>query len=236
MPGAGNNPLLMVDSRETRIYAALVTNNTTVPGRLTPITLTLGAAFTATTTGTAATNTASATPDVSILAGTRLRFVDAAGSYIGVVTADSATGAGLVMTANEDIPNGAVATWPTEVDLITSHSQGVQTTLNNVSTYQHVGSGESARQDTTRTFNISANLSEYSAGQRNLRYAVNQEQDVYIEIQDPNPDATSFSTPPLSFGVARMSDGSKDGQNGNKLALTLNGTYSGAVVEADAAA
>ena len=69
-----------------------------------------------------------------------------------------------------------------------------------------------------------------------MLYGVNAENDVYIEIQDPNPDPTTFSTPPISFGVARMSDGSKDGQNGNKLALTLNGTYSGSVVELEAAA
>ena len=86
MPGAGNNPLLMPDSRETKIFAALVTNNTSVPSRIAPITLTLGAAFTATTTGTASTMTASAAPTVPIIAGTVLRFVDAAGSYMAIVT------------------------------------------------------------------------------------------------------------------------------------------------------
>ena len=236
MPGAGNNPLLMPDSRETKIFAALVTNNTSVPGRIAPITLTLGAAFTATTTGTASTMTASAAPTVPIIAGTVLRFVDAAGSYMAIVTSDSNDGSNIELTANENIPNSAVANWPGEVDLITSHNLGVQTTLNNVSTYQHIGSGESSRQDTTRTFTIAANLSEYSSGQRILRYAVNAENDVYLEVQDPNPDAVTFNTPPLSFGVARMSDGSKDGQNGNKLALSLNGTFSGAVTELEAAA
>ena len=236
MPGASANPLIMVDSRETRIFAALIANNTTVNARLAPIQLTLGAEFAATTTATAATNTASAAPGVPIVAGTRLRFVDNAGSYIAVVAADSTSGNNLELTANETIPSGAIAEWPTEVDLATSHSQPVQTTLNNVSTYQHVGSGESSRQDTSRTFSINANLSEYSAGQRNLRYAANAEQDVYIEIRDPNPDAVAFNTPPLSFGVARMSNASKDGQNGNKLALTFAGTYSGAVTELEAAA
>ena len=236
MPGVGTaGPLLMVDARESDIYGALVANNTSVPGRLEPITLTLTAAFTATTTATAATNTASAAPTIAIRAGTPLQFKDAAGSYIAIVGTDSATGAGIEITAAEDIPNGAIAEWPVRLDLVTDHTQGVQTTLNNVSTYDHIGSGESARADTTRTFSSTANVSPYSAGQRLLNRAANQELDIYLEVRDPNPDATVFATPPLSFGIARMSDASVSGTNGQKLSRTYSATYSGTVTELDAA-
>lgn len=239
MPGVSKSatvPLLMVESRETKFFAALVANNTGVTSRITPITLTLTAEFSATASATTATNTASGAPGRPILSGTPLLFVDSAGSYLARVAADSSTGSGLSLTATETIPNGAAAVWPPEVDLVTDHTLGTQTTINNESTYQHKGSGQAARGDTSRTFNLTCRLSDYSAGQKLLTYSVDNEQDIYLEVQQPNPDSNAFSTPPIRFGVAKMSDGSQSGQNGQNLGLTFAGTFSGVVTELDPAA
>lgn len=235
MPAVASGSVLKtVDSRETKFFGALVGNNTAPASRVTPVNFTTTAGATA---GSAVSiSVSSVTPAIPAQVGQYLLFRDNAGSYLARVSTAYTTGTTLVADIDEDIPSGAVAVFPPEIDLVSGHSIPTQTSTNNVSTYQHTGIGEVSRGDTTRSFQFSALKSLYSAGQRTLAYAIQNEKDVYFEIHDPNPDADTFTTNTLiRWGTGILSDGSETGNNGDKLSLDFTLNISGALNEVDPA-
>jgi hypothetical protein len=224
--------LKTVDSREVKLYAALLANNTAPSSRVAPVNVTLGGAVTASDTATATIT--DITPGIAMQVGQPILFRDAAGSYIATVRTLFTTGTSLEIIAKEDIPNGAVAVFPPEVDLVTGHSLDTQTSTNNVSTYQHTGQGEVSRGDTTRTVQFSALKSYYSAGQETALYAIENEQDLYMELHDPNPDSDTFTTnPPIRWFSGIASAAPETGNNGDKLSLDFTMGISGSVNKVD---
>lgn len=235
MPGVGTGSVLKtVDARECKLFVALLANNTAPTARITPVVLTNSAALTASATATM-TLSAAVAPGVPIKAGQFLQFQNAAGSYLAKVRTDYTSGTSLQIVALENIPANATAKFPAEIDLATSHSLPTQTATNSVSTYQHKGQGEVSRGDTTRSIEFSCLKSYYAAGQRTLLEAIENERDLYIEIQDPNPDANTFATPPIRWVTGIPSDGSESGDNGDKLSIDFTLQISGKVNQVDPA-
>ena len=229
MPGvATGNPLIAPQSRDIEARLALITNGTKPTARIGSVTITEAAAGGTVSAGTGVSlTTTSFTPAIPILAGTFLAFKDSAGTYLAKVdtTIPASATTSITITLYEDLPQGAAATWPVKLDLLTDFSSTDTTGTNSFSSFDHSGTAQVARGNSEQSFSLSGGYSWYSDGIQTILYAKRTETDIYIERQLPNPDANAFTTnTEVEWAAGIVTDASRPGQN--EQVVNFNATVS----------
>lgn len=226
MPGAVSTEVLATpNARESVAYCALVANGTAPASYPTPVDVEIatGSAVTGAATAQAITITSVSLP-IAMQVGQYLTFRDAAGSYLFEVTTLAASGTTTEITgiAIEDIPAGATAQFPEKFYLATQLDTTETTGTTTFATFDHAGTSETARGESTQSISSGAGDSYYNGGLQTLVYAQRNSKDVFFGIELPNPDADAFSTPPIEWCVGKVTDVSAAGGVNDKRTRTVN--------------
>lgn len=228
--------LTVPDGVEYKPYCALIANGTRPSARVSPVTLVGPASGPSAGAAVSVTLASSITPDIPILIGQWLEFIDPeglTGSVLAqVVSANFTTGTDITLKLLEDMPDDAEAIFPPFIDLCTDIAQTRTVGVNSISTFDHrrAGTRQTSRGDSDNSYTVSGLFSDYSAGQKTLEYAVGNSQDVYFERQRANPDSSTFTAnPPIEWGVGIVNDFSitpADGQANFSSGVAINGDLS----------
>ncbi|MEM9116947.1 MAG: hypothetical protein AAGD09_03585 [Cyanobacteria bacterium P01_F01_bin.56] len=234
MPGTPSGDVITTpNAREIIAYNALLANGTVPTSYPAAVDLTINGAITA--SGTAQTITIdSATLPIAMQPGQFLLFRDSAGSYLAAVTALQAAGATTTFTAiaRENIPDTAVATFPARFYLATQMDTSETTGTTTFQTFDHGGTSETARGESSQSISSGAGDSYYNAGLRTLVYAQRNGIDVMFAMEQPNPDSNVFTTsPPIEWVVGKVTDVSAAGGVNDKRTRTVNVAVDGGIRE-----
>lgn len=232
MPGPANTDVLSTpNAREIVSYAALIANGTIPTSYPAPVDLTIDGAITANASPQTITID-SATLPIAMQVGQFLTFRDSAGTYLAEVTTLAAAGTTTTFTAKalENIPDDAVASFPEKFYLATQMDTSETTGTTTFATFDHGGTSEVARSESSQTINSGAGDSYYNGGLRTLIYAQRNSQDVMFAMEQPNPDSDVFTTnPPIEWVVGKVTDVSAAGGVNDKRTRTVSIAVDGGI-------
>jgi hypothetical protein len=163
--------------------------------------------------------------------GQRLEFRHSTGTFLFEVAANVASGAQTVISgiAREGVPAGAVARFPSRLGLVLNIDTSETTGTSTFSTFDHDGTSEVARGEGEQSITSSAGASYYNAGLDTIIHAQRNGLDICWLIEQPNPDAAAFATPPYEWGVGVVNDVSSSGGVNDKLQRSLGVSVKGGI-------
>jgi hypothetical protein len=160
-----------------------------------------------------------------------LAFKHSTGTFLATCTTAEAAGTTteIAVSCREGVPTGAVAQFPARLELALNIDTSETTGTTNFATFDHDGISEVARGEGEQSITTGAGASYYNAGLETLVYAQRNGQDIVFVIQNPNPDANAFATPPYEWGVGVVNDVSKGGGVNDKSTRTIGFNVKGGI-------
>jgi hypothetical protein len=231
MPGPANTSVLTTpNAREIEAYTAIIPNGTVPASYPEPVAITIDGAITGAATAQAVTIDSASLP-IAIQVGQFLTFRDAAGTYLLEVTTAVDSGAQTEITgiAIEDIPDNATASFPEKFYLPTQMDTSETTGTTTFATFDHGGTSETARGESSQTINSGAGDSYYNGGLRTLIYAQRNALDVMFAMVQPNPDSDAFDDAPVEWVVGKVTDVSSAGGVNDKRTRTVSIAVDGGI-------
>jgi hypothetical protein len=230
MPGAALGSVLTTpNAREIVSHVALIVNGAVPSSYPAPVTLTVGG--TAVTAGTSAATVtfASAVLPIAVQPGQFLAFRHSTGTFLAEVAALKAAGAQTTLSviALEGIPSGAVAQFPDKFFLATTMDTSETTASTTFQTFDHGGTSENARGESSQSISTGAGDSYWNSGLRTLVYAQRNGIDVMFAMVQPA--LSGFSSPPVEWVVGKVTDVSAGGGVNDKRTRTVSIAVDGGI-------
>lgn len=235
MPGTVSGALSTNNARDQLMRIALIANGTTPTSRIVPVNIEIAAGSPVTGSNSAqAITVESVTLPTAIEVGQFLLFGDgAAGRVLFEATTRIAAGTVTEITGimAEDAAAGFTADFPILFNGVGEISLGETTALQTFAMFSHGGSSDVARGESTDTLSASgAGVSYYAAALNTVVEAKRLGRDLYVEVEDTNPNPDVFiAHGPIEWSIGIVDDVSKSGADGDKLTRTVSMQLSGGI-------